>query len=230
MIFPYIDFHTHRSIYDDKHIEVVSLHGDQNKYCKFYTVGFHPWFTKERLDNDSLQFISNKYTNDSHCLALGEFGLDALKGASLELQEEIFLQQIIIANTCNAPGIIHCVRAFDRLLRIRQKWGSTPWAVHGFVRNKILASQVLDAGIHISVAPQRVMSDNFIETLKYIPLENMFIESDSDPKILLAERYSILAELKKISVRDLKEILYNNFSNFFINKWKYHIGSNAQVY
>lgn len=66
---------------------------------------------------------------------------------------KIFIQQIQIANQSKSPIVIHCVRAFDRMLRLRKRYGETPWVVHGFVRNKTLAGQVLDSGMYISVAP-----------------------------------------------------------------------------
>lgn len=39
---PFIDFHTHSRQNGDDVLEVVSLHGAQDKDVKYYTIGYHP--------------------------------------------------------------------------------------------------------------------------------------------------------------------------------------------
>jgi TatD DNase family protein len=168
--------------------------------------------------------MSEHYTKNPFCLGLGEFGLDNLKGAEIDVQVAIFIQQIQIANQLKSPVIVHCVRAFDRLLRLRKQYGETPWVVHGFVRNKTLAKQVLDSGMYISVAPHEKLSISFRETLQYLPLDRIFLETDSDFALNIRERYRIFAALREIDVQDFKEQMYQNFITFFCDKWKHHIG------
>lgn len=221
---PYIDFHCHSMWNGDDTIEVVSLHNGQQKDCQYYTIGHHPWWTLQTLIDIELEQLSDKYLHDDRCLGLGEFGLDNLKGANIDVQEEIFIQQLMIANQVKAPVIIHCVRAFDRVLRLRKKYGETPWVVHGFVRNKILAGQVLDAGISISVAPHTIMSSVFKEMLGYVPLDKIFLETDSDFTMNIKDRYAIFAALRHFNVATLQEQMLQNFTSFYKNKWKHHIG------
>ncbi|MBK8349871.1 MAG: TatD family hydrolase [Saprospiraceae bacterium] len=226
---PYIDFHTH-SLRQADTIEVVSLHNDQQKVVKLYTIGFHPWWTTSLLTDLQLSYLAQKFTSDANCLGIGECGLDHLKGTTLDIQEEIFLRQILIANQLNAPVIIHCVRTFDRLLSMRKKYGHTPWAVHGFVRNKILAKQILDAGICISVAPHPKMNSAFEDTLSYLPIDKIFLETDSDFSSDIKERYRIFAALRGMAIPDLKQSLYQNFITFYSEKWKHQSGWNEQHY
>lgn len=220
----YIDFHTHSMWNGDDTIEVVSVHGHQQKQCHYYTLGFHPWWTLAPLEPSELSLLLNKYQHDERCIGLGEFGLDNHKGPALDIQEKILIQQLNIANQVAAPVVIHCVRAFDRLLRLRKSQGNSVWAIHGFVRNKILASQVLDAGMYISVAPADKMTPVFIEMLKYVPLDKVFLETDSDFSMNIKDRYAIFASLKNLKVEALQEIIFQNFSTFYKNKWKYHLG------
>lgn len=229
-IFPFIDFHNHSNWHGSEVIEVVSIHDHQDKNAKFYTIGFHPWWTEKLLDESQLNFIKEKYLADKNCLGIGEFGLDKLKGAPLELQEEIAIQQIKIANELKAPVILHCVRAYDRLIRLKKAFGQTPWVVHGYMRNKILAQQLLDSGMMLSVAPQEQMQASFIEMMLYVPIEHIFLETDSDSRINITERYRIFAALKKMDINPLKEQLYQNFKTFYQEKWKYQSGWNVQHY
>lgn len=221
---PFIDFHNHSEWHGGDILEVVSIHGNQNKKAKYYTIGFHPWWTEKLLDESQLNFIKEKYISDQNCLGIGEFGLDNLKGAPLDLQEEIAIQQIKLANQLNAPVIVHCVRAYDRLIRLKRAFGQTPWVVHGYMRNKILARQLLDAGVMLSIAPQLQMKDSFVEMMQYIPIMHVFLETDSDFSLNIMERYRIFAASKKMDIDSLKEQLYQNFKTFYKEKWKYQSG------
>lgn len=205
-------------------IEVVSLHGAQEKDVKYYTIGYHPWWTLKLLSEDELALMSDQFRDDACCLGMGEFGLDNLKGAEIELQENIFIQQIQIANQSKSPVVIHCVRAFDRMLRLRKKYGETPWVVHGFVRNKSLAEQVLATGMYISMAPHDQISLPFRDTLLFLPLDKIFLETDSDFSMDIRERYRIFAELRGMDIQVLKDQIYQNFITFYTEKWKHHIG------
>lgn len=221
---PIIDFHTHSRREENEIIEVISLHPGKIRDKKYYTIGYHPWWTTDLLCSSDLEILRKCYLHDPYCLGLGEFGLDNLKGLDMDLQEEIFEQQITLSNEVDAPVVVHCVRAFDRMLRIRASLGHTPWVVHGFVRNKTLAKQILDKGIYLSVAPHGKMNPVFEEMLKYIPLDRMFIETDSETSFNISERYRIFAALRNLAVEEIEEQLYTNFVNFYSSKWKYHIG------
>jgi len=224
MDFPIIDFHTHSQREQNEIIEVISLHPGKIKDKKYYTMGYHPWWTLDKLSLDELNVLKSAFLDDPFCLGLGEFGLDNLKGTNIDLQEDIFIQQLTIANEVNAPVVIHCVRAFDRMLRIRASLGHTPCVVHGFVRNKTLAKQILDKGIYLSLAPHEQMNPVFEEMLKYVPLDRIFIETDSETSFNISQRYCIFAALRNLSVEKIQEQMYTNFNHFYSSKWKYHIG------
>ena len=227
---PYIDFHNHAIWHQPDVIEVVSIHGAQQKNKKYYTIGYHPWWTDQPLTADQIKLIEDAYSNDPYCLGIGEFGLDKLKGASLEIQTTVMEQQLEIASKFHAPIVLHCVRAFERAFELRRKYNHFPWVNHGFVRNKVLARQVLDAGMYLSLAPHHRMTPVFEEMLKYVPLDSVFIETDSAYDVNIQDRYRIFAELRQQPVDYIKETVFNNFKKFYSDKWKYHNGSNAQHY
>ncbi|MDZ7900605.1 MAG: TatD family hydrolase [Arcicella sp.] len=212
----YIDFHTHKPIYsnDREVIEIISAHKNVKYENEYYTIGHHPWWTENPLNkveiNDLQQNLHSKF-----CLGIGECGLDKLKGATKEIQEEIFYQQIQIANQHNVPLIVHCVRQYDQILHFRKQYGKTPWVIHGFRRNQQLAKSLLDQGANLSVSPFENMNTSFKEMLKYIPLNGFFVETDSEYSLNIKERYAILANLKQITLSDLQNQMLTNFTNFF---------------
>jgi TatD DNase family protein len=215
----YIDFHTHKPIHlgQDHILEVISSH-IVNKYPEqFYTMGHHPWWSDEELTSEELKTLALHISNEKF-LAIGECGLDKLKGASKEIQEKVFLQQVLVANQLGVPLIMHCVRQNDRAIAMKKEYGITPWVIHGYKRNKILAKDLLDAGIMLSISPSQKMSANFIEMIEYLPLDTFFIETDSEYSLSIIERYDLVAELKKIDTFALQKYQIDNFNQFF--KWK----------
>ena len=64
-----------------------------------------------------------------------------------------------------------------------------------------------------------------MDTLIYVPLDRMFLETDSETSHTISERYHIFAKLRELSLEDIKSALFSNFSKFFKKKWQYHIGS-----
>ena len=83
-------------------------------------------------------------------VAVGEVGLDALRGASLALQEFVFRRQVEISEAVGKPLVLHVVRTGHRLMElcktlqrelpqgIRQ-----PWIWHGFRGSPQQADQFL---------------------------------------------------------------------------------------
>jgi len=214
----YLDFHTHSQSGEDDVLEIISLHPGVERTYLWYTKGYHPWWTPELLTQQELMQLKETVFSDSSCIALGECGLDRLKGGPLRMQAENLLLQIEIANQLGCPVIIHCVRAFHDLLYLYRNYAKTPWVVHGFRRHSQLARQILDAGLYISVAPDRRIQPSFEETLNFIPLDQIFIESDSDRSLTLGERYVIFSELRQLRVEKIAEQMLENAKIFF--SWK----------
>ncbi|MDE6277815.1 MAG: TatD family hydrolase [Muribaculaceae bacterium] len=137
----------------------------------FYSVGVHPWDTP--VDGSALAAVEALAEGDARVVAIGECGLDKLRGAGLPEQEEIFEAQIAIAERLGLPLIIHCVRAQDRLLHLRRKHPGGRWILHGFRGGAASARQLLDAGIDLSFG-DRYNPEAFEAT----PAERRFRETD----------------------------------------------------
>lgn len=212
----YIDFHTHKPLYsaDPNVLEIISMHKTVKYESEYFTVGHHPWWTNEKLSEADLlnmeTFLSHKY-----CLGIGECGLDKLKGATKEIQEEVFYQHIMLANKNNAPLIVHCVRQYDQVLNFKKKYGKTPWVIHGFRRNQQLAKSLIDQGIMLSVSPLRQMNESFVEMLQFLPDNSYFLETDSEYSLTIMERYQLMADLKRVDLEELKGQMKVNFKSFF---------------
>jgi TatD DNase family protein len=215
----YIDFHTHKPIFSSNPnvLEIISMHKTVKYENEYFTVGHHPWWTEAPLSGEELLNLETLLL-DKFCLGIGECGLDKLKGASKEIQEEVFYQHIMLANKHNVPLIIHCVRQYDQVINFRKKYGKTPWVIHGFRRNQQLAKSLIDQEIMVSISPFENMNESFTEMLRALPSESYFIETDSEYTLNIMERYQIMANLRGIDLEELEEQMMENFSNFLFGK------------
>jgi len=212
----YIDFHTHKPLYsaESNILEVISVHNTVKYENEYFTVGHHPWWTGQALSEVDLQNMETLLAN-KYCLGIGECGLDKLKGATKEIQEEVFYQQIMLANKNNVPVIVHCVRQYDQALNFKKKYGKTPWVIHGFRRNQHLAKSLIDQGIMLSVSPIQQMNESFVEMLRFLPADSYFLETDSEYSLTIIERYQLMATLKNLDLEELKTQMRVNFDGFF---------------
>ena len=113
----------------------------------FISIGVHPW-NADKADQAVWQRLE-KWLEDKRVVAVGETGLDRLRGPELTVQEDVFRRQARLAGLHRLPVVVHCVRCTDRLLQIRHDF-SGQWIYHGFRGKPELARQLLDAGIDLS--------------------------------------------------------------------------------
>ena len=129
-----IDFHTHRLDATDA---IISLQPTQaadiiaSRPHGTYSVGIHPWDTTApaAADFDTVARLASL----PQVVAIGETGLDRLRGADIATQELLFEQHIQLSETLRKPLIIHCVKAWDILLELhRRHRPSMPWGGSGY--------------------------------------------------------------------------------------------------
>jgi TatD DNase family protein len=211
----FLDFHTHsmRHADCDDLAEIISLHLGQEKDKKYYTVGLHPWWTDMVVTALQKKALVALLT-DSNCLAMGEMGLDRLKGPNILIQMEVLRSQLTIAQELDKPVIIHCVRAYDQLLQIKKEFPSiNKWCVHGYGRNAILAQQLIDHGFYLSLMPAPVAKyQNWFESL---PIDKLFLETDSMPNVTIEQVYQTVVEVSGIPLESLCKQMNSNARNFF---------------
>lgn len=122
-----------------------------------FSVGLHPWDVYEDWEN-MVEVVKKESTQD-RVWAIGECGLDKLRGTSFDLQLKAFYAQITIAEEVKKPMVIHCVKAFNELIAIRKEIDqenkrrnrkTMPWVIHGFRGKPDLAKQLMAKGLLLS--------------------------------------------------------------------------------
>lgn len=178
-----IDFHTHNLDKQDGSA-IVNLPREwvlnpglfRPQPRAFYSAGIHPWWTENA--DETARMLENLPLLLAHpqVIRMGECGLDALRGADLNTQEQVFLQQIDWAEKLHLPLTLHIVRAYDKILHLHKSiQPTTDWTIHGFRGKPALARQLLQAGFHLSFG--RLYNP---ESLSLTPPEMRHFESDEE--------------------------------------------------
>jgi len=212
----YINIHSHRKPQSDEELCIRNcpVHASMRNvnYLPYpISVGIHPWETST-CDENKLNLV-NKLMQQEQVKAIGECGLDRLKGASIEKQKEIFEQHIDWANELNKPLLIHCVKAYSDILYYL-KFIHVQAIMHGFKGNLVEAEEFVKKGAVLSFG-QRILSDEKLQIIvKKTPLKQMFLETDSKP-IRIELIYKKASEILQIPLLELKEVLFSNYKRIF---------------
>jgi TatD DNase family protein len=181
----------------------------------FFSCGLHPW-NVERDFQSQIELLE-KLLDEPGCVALGECGLDRLKGPDLDLQLQVFSLQAALAEKHRLPIIIHCVRAWDELRTIKRTLQPTvPWIWHGFNRPKLI-NAVINEGFFLSLGADLIRSEALKRVVEEVPMNRILLESD-DSAYSIEEIYRCLATLKQLPLSTVEDDLFNNIKHIF-PKW-----------
>ena len=144
---------------------------NQHPDC-WFSCGVHPWNTE---DSDLQLRLLEEIIVDPNVVAVGEAGLDKLRGAEMSVQIDVFRKQFELALSANKPLIIHCVKAWDELIRLYKEYegSNIPWIIHGYRGNPQQTEQLSKVGFKFSIG-EKFNPDS----LKNIPLTDIFCETD----------------------------------------------------
>lgn len=181
-------------------------------YC---SAGLHPW----DVDEGFASIIERIRTlpGEIKMAAVGESGLDSVKGPGMPLQRKAFEAQANIADDLGKPLIIHCVGSFHHILEIHKAFSpASPWIIHNFTGGPRLAEQLIRRGIFLSFGASLMKGHQKpAETLVHLPLEFMFLETDDDPDLDIAAVYRKASELRNIDLDSVKLGVCVNFQRLF---------------
>lgn len=147
--------------------------------------GLHPWFLSKRTSawlNDLEEILL-----DNPSSGVGEIGIDANpKGnlsISIEEQEGIFIDQLILAKKLRRPASIHCRGPWNRLLALLDQVGELPggFMIHCYGGSLEIAQNLITRGAYLSFSGTITRPNNLKASLvlSQIPAERILIETDA---------------------------------------------------
>jgi TatD DNase family protein len=211
----WIDIHTHKAYKKDTDVIFI-----RNAYMypvvpenKHYLCsnGLHPWKINDPFDtNKFVDLLTRKPV-----VAIGEIGLDRLK-PDFEKQLFLFKKQLQIGQQFKLPIIVHCVKAYPETIALLKTYPA-PIVFHQYEGNSTITKELLaQDNVYFSFGKQ-LFRKQIPECLNQIPLERIFLETDTSPKHVKA-CYSQLASLMNIEHEELQLQILKNFKTVFANK------------
>lgn len=168
------------------------------KYENVYaTIGLHPIHTgksyhdEKELGEGGKAFTSRGEDFDAAAyealaqspkvIAIGECGLDyfRLEENTKKTQEEVFVQQIELANKLNKPLMLHIRNAYEDALAILKTHAKVKGDVHFFAGDWNVAKQFLDFGFMLSFTGVITFTHDYDEVIKNAPLDMLLSETDA---------------------------------------------------
>ena len=206
----FFNIHTHSLVHPES--EILAQSPDlfpSDKLPVYTSIGIHPWFLTEENAESQWKALQKQVSHPS-VLAIGEGGLDKLKGPDMELQVKILKQQVALSEEKSLPLIIHCVKAFNELIQLKKELRPhQPWIIHGFRGKEALAIDCIRHGFYLSYG------EHFQENaLKATPQEKLFIETD-ESEIPVQEIYQSIALFHGIGLQELMESVKKNVKEVF---------------
>lgn len=207
------DTHTHNAKSQFLGIKQLELESEIPKY--FFSLGIHPKDSslfenrKEELKEILIAKCSLK-----NCLAIGEIGLDN-RYENTKIQEEVFVQQLQIAQQLQKPIILHSVNSIDRILILHKKYSpSCPIIYHGFNKTSALNRIIHHENLFFSIGESILSNSVLQEAVKSIPNHRLFLETDTS-LVELNSLYEEIAKIKSIPLHQFIDEIFENAKRVF---------------
>lgn len=211
----YLNFHAHRQEPADDEIVIQSLflqdHLITPKSDKiFFTAGLHPWHANHLSEKETEHKLVRLIETKS-IIAVGETGLDKLKGPDLKTQEKVFKVHVEVAERYNLPVIVHSVKTHNEILKLKIELNSqVPWVLHHFNGSKQLALDLINHGFYLSLSYHIDNGNSRLsQYLGELPLDKIFLETD-DFNVDIKNLYKVASEKFDIPDQELRKQLIKN--------------------
>ena len=133
----------------------------------------------DNVDLDDLKFIED-HINDDKIVAIGEIGLDYHWDVDKNLQKDLFLKQLDIAEKYDKPVIIHsrdCIQETYNILKDYKLKG----IMHCYSGSAEMAREFCKLGYLISIGGVVTFKNavKLVDVVKEVSLDNIVVETDS---------------------------------------------------
>ena len=213
----FYDVHTHQVYLEDSDdpyhsciFDVYPLEFEVAKDSRqphAFSCGIHPWYSD---DSDTQMAYLNEIAPNPRIVAIGETGLDRLKGPSFDVQIPVFKKHIEIAEQLQKPLIIHCVKAWEELIRVyREVKPLQPCIIHGYRGKPELTRRLVAEGFLFSVG------ENInVDSMSLIPTKRIFCETD-EGEMSIRDVYLQASQALNIEVEKFAAIVRENVQRVF---------------
>jgi TatD DNase family protein len=167
-----------------------------------------------RISAKELMNRLEKNCKNQQVKAIGEIGLDKF-ATDYERQKSYFDMQINFAAQGHYPVILHQVKSVEGVGSVTKDFNE-PIILHGFNGHISVWEQLNIKGkTYISIGSNCLNpSTKLLQTLKEIPINNLFLETDN-AAVLVQTVYEKIASIRQIETSILMEEMAINFKSVF---------------
>ena len=184
----------------------IHTHHPKNDERTLTTIGIHP-YDSEGATTDSIfaiERLAHQYD------AIGEIGLDFACSAEREKQLLIFQAQLEVAQKAGKGVVLHCVKAFEKVMDCLKDY-TLPFVIfHGFIGSTEQVKRAVGRGYFLSFGHRTFRSPKSIEAMKNTPTELLFFETD-ECDMSIGQIYSQASATLGIPEAMLEYITNENF-------------------
>ncbi len=188
----YVDIHTHRPT---------------GCGIELRAAGIHPW-EAATAPRDGVE------ARLAAAQAAGEIGLDFACAVDRGVQQEVLELQLAAAERLGKPVVLHCVRAFEPLMKTLGRYRLPAVIFHGFIGSPEQAARALAAGCCLSFGDRTPRSPKSVRALQATPLRQLFLETDESGRPI-GEIYRMAAELRHNEPEVLRCGILENYKRIF---------------
>jgi len=189
-------------------------------------IGIHP-SEVDNFNDKNLNQLED-FIKKEKIIGIGEIGLDYTYKTDKNKQKEIFEKQLQLAEKYKLPVVLHIRETFNDVFEILKNFKVIPiW--HSCTGNLEEVEKFLEIGGFISFSGIITFknANRLREIAKIVPLERMFLETDSpyltpepyrgkiNEPAYIKFVYQKIAEIKNIEIGKVSNIIRNNFENLF---------------
>jgi TatD DNase family protein len=214
--------------------DVAELQAITTKYSSvFRTVGVHPLEAAahhERYDDDEISKVIEDSCADAKTVGIGEIGFDYhYEKESQKQQDKLFNLQLDLAKRCCLPVVVHAREASEDVVDALKNHAGVAGVIHCFSGEKYFAQRCLDLGFYLSISGNITYKNSaeLQDTIRYIPLDRLLIETDSPALAPVPLRGKLnepafvvhvadkISQLLQISPEKVASSSFKNFFNLF---------------
>ncbi len=217
---PFIDAHTHSWLQGGGVLRVRNIFPDAGCSANLpdlFSIGIHPIHLEDdELTAQELRTIADVVSaNPGRAVGVGECGLDHFSEHSIPRQIQVFTSQIEIAKQHGLPVVVHAVRTWYEIIRLKKLHDPERlWLAHGFRSSEDTADELVDHGILLSFGEALIQDERTREVFAEIPDDSFLLETD-ESAIEIQKIYQVAASIRDLEITELRRRIAENFKRVF---------------
>ena len=188
-------------------------------------LGLYPIEALKLSDKEISEVLNQIKSNKDKILAIGEVGMDFKESDEKEKQISIFKKIISLSIKLDKHLIVHSRKAELECIEILEKEKAQKVIMHCFSGKIKLAQRIISNNWFLSIPANIPNSQHFQKIVELTPITQLFCETDSpylhpfrefpNYPYNVVESYKKIAEIKKLSSKEVENQIEKNFEKLF---------------